>query len=70
LILINCELTGDTVIKRHLRPRYHSFEGSWGNVSSVVSPKFWETPNIFVLSEQQYFLWDGASLSTKRQEML
>ena len=36
--------------------------------SSVTSPKF--RSNILTLSEQQYFVWDTASISTKRQDVL
>ena len=38
--------------------------------SSLTSPKFWERPNILTSSEQQYFVWDTASQSTKRQDVL
>jgi len=38
--------------------------------SSVASPKFfWRKPNIFTLSEQQYFVWHTVLQSTKRQNM-
>jgi len=39
-------------------------------ISSVASPKYWEVPNVLTLSEQQHFVSDTASQSTKRQVML
>jgi len=39
-------------------------------VSDVTSPKFFVGPDLLTLSEQQYFVWDTVSLSTKLQDML
>jgi len=38
--------------------------------SSEASSKIFGGPNIFTLSEKQLFVWDTASQSTKRQDML
>ena len=38
--------------------------------SGVASPKFFGEPNLLILSEQQCFLWDPSSQSTKWQDML
>jgi len=38
--------------------------------SSVSSPKILEGSNILTLRKQQYFVWDTASQSTKRQDLL
>jgi len=34
----------------------------------MVSPKIWEGPYTVTLSEQQYFVWDIACRTTKRQD--
>jgi len=39
-------------------------------VSDVARPRFFEGARIFTLSEQQYFVWDTASQSAKRHDML
>jgi len=36
----------------------------------VDSPQRWDGPNILTLSELQYLVWDTASRSAKRQDML
>jgi len=38
--------------------------------SGVASPKYLGEPNLLTISEQQYFVWDTASQSTKLQCML
>ena len=38
--------------------------------SSVARPKRWEGPTLLTSSEQQYLVWDTASRSTKRQDIL
>ena len=38
--------------------------------SNVASPTFWEGPNILTSMEEQYFVCETASLSTKRHALL
>jgi len=48
----------------------HLTQGDTSEVSGVVSPKSWGSktfggPKCVILGEQQYFVWDTASQSTK-----
>jgi len=53
------------------RPIWCSSQSSETMLGSVIaSPKFWKRSNILTLSGQQYFVWDIASQSTKRQDIL
>jgi len=46
-----------------------NYKNRYLEVSGVASPRFFGGTNMLTSSEQQYFVWDTACQSTKRQDM-